>query len=147
MFVDERLILEEGKIENWIEETRNRIRQFLETDERFCDKDLFVEITYEPDCWNPDTHCMWHEIDITITNFDVVIPMGGKFEGQNRYAMSCLQFTTEGYTPQLSYKDGEYKFYYVFDLGSEGITDVVTFENNENNGRFENVIKEEVLGM
>ena len=147
MFVDERLILEEGKIENWIEETRNNIRQFLETDERFFDKDLFVDITYEPDCWNTDTHCMWHEIDITITNFDVVIPMGGKLEGQSRYSMSCLQFTTDGYAPQLIYKDAEFKFYYVFDLVSEGITDVITFENNEKNGRFETVIKKEVLGM
>lgn len=147
MFVTERLILEEGNIENWIDETRNNIRQFLDTDERFRDKDLYVEITYESDCYNTDTNCMWHEIDIIITNYDVMIPMGGMHEGESRFAMSCLQFTTDNYAPQLVYKDGEFKFYYVFDLGAEGITDVITFENNEKNGRFETIIKKEVLGM
>ena len=147
MFVNERLILEEGSIDKWCNKTKKKIREFLETDERFRDQDLLVNVTYNSDCYNLETNCFWHEICIDITNFSVVIPCGGKTEGNNRFAISCLQFTTDTYAPQLIYKDGEFKFYYVFDLGSEGITDVVTFENNDKNGRFEEVIKREVLGM
>lgn len=147
MFVNGRLILEENEIESWLDKTRDEIRTFLETDERFKDMDLFVEVEYEDCCWNEETHHMWNEINITITNFGVVIPLGGQMTGQSRYGLSCLQFTTDTYAPQLVYKDGEFKFYHVFDLGSKGITDLVTFENNNKNGSFEDVITSEVLGM
>lgn len=142
MFVNGRMVLEETQVDNFIESLRLKIDNFLENDERFSKFKFSVDVGVEWECWNDETNCFWNEINISIINHSVDVEFKN---GLSSKALTHFSYTTEGLNPQLVHMDGEFKFFYVFECGSYTITNPVTFQNNHDDGSFEDILEKEIL--
>lgn len=138
MFVNGRIVVEEGTEKEFGRELVKKIENFLTTDERFSKFKFTVDVEWEWECWSDQTNCFWNECNVVIINHDVDVT----FKNGTSKAMTHFGFSTEMLEPQLVHIDGEFKFFYVYSCGSYSITNAVSFQNNHNDGSFEDIIEE-----
>ena len=142
MYINERFIIEEDKEDSFADRLEKKIKDFLNNDTRFSKYNFEVDVYYDWECYNNKTNCMWHSLNIVIRNLSLT--QTNKIYGEV-VPTTVFEFTTDGYEPQLVCVNGEFKFFHVFSFGSSSLTNPVTFQNNCDDGRFENIIEEEVF--
>ena len=137
-----RIIINENSLEFEVKQLEKTLRKFFENDERFSKYDIGVFVEFDNECWNDETHHVWNELNIDIYNYDKTIKLGGKLEGQTRFASAHVTYTTDSYEPQLVMNNGKPEFYYVFDGASWTMTNSVTWENNRDTTTVEDIVTE-----
>lgn len=100
--LNNRLIMAEDEILMDCKRIETTIRGFLYSNN--C-KDTIVEVKFYPDQYNDETNRLWNDLVIHLIH-----PKGKE---------SYIICTTDSYTPTLVNIAGEFKFYYVFEFGSE----------------------------
>ena len=110
--VNNRLIIEENEIEMDCRRIENIIRGFMYSKGH---NDTVIDVQFYPDQYNEETHHIWNELVIHLDHAN----------GNESYIV-C---DTDSFTPTLVNEDGKFKFYYVFEFGSETITEEHTLLN------------------
>lgn len=141
-FKNGRIIINEVDLSSDLELLENKLKDFFKTDSRFSKYSINVFVEFDNDCWNEDTLRFWNELNIRIINYDKVIELGGKRKGEKVFATAFLGYSTENHEPQFVFENNSPNFYYVFDLGSIGITNSETWENNRDTVTVEDIVED-----
>ena len=110
--VNNRLIIEETELTMDCKRIESIVRGFMYSKGH---ADSFVEVEFCQGQYNEETHQIWNDLVIHLI-----------------HANGCESFiicTTDSYVPNLVNIDDKFKFYYVFEFGSETITDEYTLLN------------------
>lgn len=110
--VNNRLIIDEDELIMDCKRIEFIVRGFMYSKGH---KDSTVETTFYPEQYNEETHHLWNDLEIHLHH-----PNGTD---------SYICCSTDSYTPTLVNVDGKFKFYYVFEFGSETLTDEYTLLN------------------
>lgn len=110
--VNNRLIIDEDELIMDCKRIESIVRGFMYSKGH---KDSTVEVEFYPCQYNDETHQIWNDLVIHLIHSN----------GNESYII-C---TTDSYVPTLVNVDGEFKFYYVFEFGSETVTDEYTLLN------------------
>lgn len=122
--VNNRLIIEETELPMDCKRIESTVRGFMYS---IGHNDSSVEVKFYEGQYNEETHHIWNDLVIHLSHAN-----------GNESFIIC---TTDSYVPTLVNVDGEFKFYYVFEFGSETVTDEYTLLNGSYPGMEQKIWK------